>query len=195
MLTLLAKLHALLFRGCLWLLRLPFKALWAGFLAILMLLGEEFRRWAGIAMSGLLIVVMGKVTLNYAPPTMGRPIALAVLAFLALWALAVRRAIHLTRANNLFRVRNRKAFRDLFGEVRGTRRDMTEGLARATRGRRVGLVFGSNRRDRAAEREAAEQAAEREARRTFTEQAAKAERDQWAEQAGREHNPFAKQGR
>jgi len=145
----LARLHGLLFQGCLWLLRQPFRGLWAFFLAVLALLGEEFRRWAGLAVSGVLIVLAGKATLNYAPADAKQPLVLVVLALLAIWALAVWRAARVSRANNLVRVRQRQAFRDLAKEVKGGRRDVLEGMARATQRRRVGLVFPSNWRRRA----------------------------------------------
>ena len=56
MFGLLGWLHALLFRGVLWLLKLPLKALLAFAVAVLALLGEEVRRWLGVLMAGLMIL-------------------------------------------------------------------------------------------------------------------------------------------
>jgi hypothetical protein len=183
MVKLLAWLHALLLRGCLWALKLPLKALWALLLSILALLGEEFRRWAGIAMAGLLIVVAGKVTLGVAPEAVKRPIVLAVLAMLALWALSVRRAAQLTRQNNLMRVRQRQAFRELHRDVRGMggqvgrlRGELVAGAARRAKGTRAEVLFPSNREDRA-RRAAAEQAARERAAQTRA-----AERKAWEDE-------------
>jgi hypothetical protein len=157
----LAYVHGLLFRGCLWLLRLPFRTLWSAFLAFLALLGEEFRRWAGLAVSGLLILGAGKATLNYAPASLKRPLVLTVLTFLVIWALAVRRAAHLTKENNLRQVRQRKAFQELKGDVHkigeGVGGRVLEGAATRARGTLFEGMFGSNRaahRDAEAERAA-----------------------------------------
>ena len=48
MLSALAYVHTLLFRLCWWLLKLPVRAIWATLLTMVALLGEEFRRWAGL---------------------------------------------------------------------------------------------------------------------------------------------------
>lgn len=162
MVALLARLHGLLFRLVLWLVRLPLAALWALLLSVLALLGEEVRRWVGIAMAGLLIVVMGKVTLGAAPASIRTPVVLAVLAMLSLWALTLRRAARITMANNLVKVRQRQSFRELRGEVGqlgGRLEGLRGGVARRAKGTRAEVLFPSNREDRA-KQAAAEQAAQ-----------------------------------
>lgn len=149
MVKLLVWVHALLYRGLWAVLRLPFRALWAAVLAVVALLGEEFRRWAGLVVWGVLLVGAGKLTVNYAPAGTARPLALTLLLLTLIWALAVRRAAHWTRRNNLVAVRNRKAFRELKGDVGEVRGRLTDGLARATQGTPADRLFKSNREDRA----------------------------------------------
>jgi hypothetical protein len=161
----LAWLHGLLFRLCLWALRLPFKAVLAAVTLVVAWLGEEFRRWAGLAVSGVVLVLAGKAVLNYAPPEIKQPLALMVLALLGIWALAVVRAARYTRyliRANLQPVRTRQTFRHLFGEVRGLGgrvETLRDGLGRRARGTRFEGAWRSNRADRAQEAAAAEQAA------------------------------------
>lgn len=167
MFKLLGWLHLKLYQAVLWLLGLPFKALWSFLLAVLALLGEELRRWAGIAMFGLLVFLAGKATLSYAPMPVKKPLVLAELALVAVWSLVAFRAARYTMSNNLRLVRQRMYFRSLIGEVRDIRGRFTDGLARAAHGTPVGGVFKSNREKdaraeaqaRAAQQRAAEQAA------------------------------------
>jgi hypothetical protein len=196
----LAWIHALLFRLVLWALLVPLKAVLAAVTLVVAWLGEEFRRWAGLAVSGALLVIAGKAVLNYAPPEMKQPLALTVMALLAVWALAVARSArytrHLIRAN-LQPVRTRRTFRQLFGkqaelgeQVKGVRTDIGKGMARRARGTPAEGVFRANREARAAEHEEAVAAAQREA----AAQRARAEREDWAADVNAEHDPFAKQG-
>jgi hypothetical protein len=169
MFTVLARLHGLLFRLCLWLLRLPLQAIWAAFALVLAWLGEEFRRWAGLAASGALLVLAGKAVLNYAPPEVKKPLLLALLALLGIWALAVIRAARYTRfliRANLQPVRTRQTFKRLFGkqaelgkQIQATRADIGRGMARRARGTPLEGWWGSNREDRAREAAQAEAAA------------------------------------
>jgi hypothetical protein len=176
----LAYVHAQLLRLCLWLLKLPFKALWSSLLAVVALLGEEFRRWAGLAVAGLLIVGAGKATLQFAPAGARRPLVLTVLVLLVVWALAVRRAVRVTRRNNLVAVRQRQAFRELRGDVGQIRGRVTDGLARATRDTPFGGAFKGNREETAkAEARVAAEIRAAEAERM----AAEAEQRVWDEQA------------
>jgi hypothetical protein len=190
----LAYLHALLLRLCLWLLKLPFKALLATLAAVLALLGEEARRWAGMLMAGLLIFLAGKVTMNYAPPELKRPLAMTVLVLVAIWSLAAMRAARFTMANNLLRVRQRQMFRQLAGDVgqlgdrlQTMRGEVVEGVARRARGTVAEGVFQSNRAKRAEEQAAAEATAERAER----ERAAAAEWDQAVAAKRAERERFA----
>ena len=166
-------LHAALLRLCLWLLSLPFKAVWSFVVAVLMLLGEEVRRWVGLAMSGLLILLAGRAALNYAPDGIQRPLVLTVLVLVCIWALAVRRAFHYTMHNNLRMVRQRMWFREVAGNVRNLRTEITERMARRAEGTAVGGAFRTNRAKTERVRQAA---AERAAERTAAEAAAEAER-------------------
>lgn len=184
------KLHELVVAAVWGLARLLGRSVGRFLLAVWLLLNEEVRRYFGLAVWGVLIVLAGKGTLNYAPAGTKEPLLLSVLLLLGIWALAVRRAVRITKENNLIKVQNRKAFRDLRADVQGTRRDMLEGLARATRGRRVGLLFGSNRQRNADEQAAAEAAAAQVAREQAAEvaweqavAAKRAEREQFAEAA------------
>jgi hypothetical protein len=156
------KLHALVVAAVWGLARLLGRGVWSFILAVFALFGEEFRRWVGLVAWGVLLVGAGKATLNYAPPGTRQPLLLTVLLLLGIWALAVRRAAHLTRTNNLRMVRQRQAFRELSGDVRDVRGRMTEGLARATQGTPLGQVFRPNR-ERTAKAEADNRAAQRRA--------------------------------
>lgn len=148
------KLHALAIAAAWWLLRLAGRSVWSFVLAVIALLGVEFRRWAGLAVWGVLIVLAGKLALH-AP--MGRqPLLLTVLLVLGLWALAVRRAAHVTRENNLVKVRQQQAFRELRGDVKDVRRSVGDGIANVTWGTPVERLSKRNR-DRG-DREAAEEA-------------------------------------
>lgn len=154
------KLHALVIWVVWGGLRLAGRAVWSFVLAVFALLGEEFQRYAGLTVWGVLIVLGGKMALH-APAGVRQPLLLTVLLLLGIWALALRRATKVTRANNLVKVRQRQAFRELKGEVAKTRGAVVEGLARRTRGTRGGRAFRSNREaeDAAAEQAAREQRA------------------------------------
>jgi hypothetical protein len=201
----LAWLHGLLFRLCLWALRLPFKAVLAAVMLVVAWLGEEFRRWAGLAVSGVVLVLAGRAVLNYAPPEVKRPLVLTVLVLLGIWALAVIRAARYTRfliRANLQPVRTRQTFRNLFGEVRGLGgrvETLRDGLGRRARGTPIEGAWRSNRQRRADEQAAAEAAAIRDARQRDAEAAweqavaakraererfAAAARARWTEQGG-----------
>lgn len=162
-------LHGLLFRLVLRLLTIPFRAIWAAVLLVLAMLGEEVRRWAGIVVSGLLVVGAGKAVLTFAPAPTRMPLSLAVLLLLCIWALAVRRAAWYSAHNNLRGVRQRRAFRELSGEVSDVRQRLPEMMARATWGTPAQGAFRSNRQrvHREAEQEARarDAAAEEERRR------------------------------
>jgi hypothetical protein len=125
--------------------------------------------------------------MGFAPDTAKRPLVLGVLTLLVLWALAVRRAAHLTRENNLIKVRQRQAFRELRGDVRDLRGDAIRGMARATQGTPVGGVFRSNR-EQDAQAEARTRAAEAEA--TAAAQAAEAEQQRLDDLAAAEPSPY-----
>src|SRR5262245_13412514 len=161
---------------------MPFKAMWATVLALLALLGEEFRRWVGILTAGLLIFLAGKATLNYAPPDLKKPLALMVLALVAVWSLAELRAARFTLGNNLRAVRQRMWFRELAGNVKDLRGSLSERMARATENTPVGGAFKDNRvkRSRAEEREA-ERLAEHEADERHRDELADMEHDPYEE--------------
>jgi hypothetical protein len=177
----LAYVHAQLFRLCLWLLKLPLKAIWGTLQAMLSLLGQEVRRWLGVAVAGLLILGAGKATMSFAPVELKRPLALTVLVLVAIWALAVRRAAHHTMHNNLYRVRQLRWNKELRGEVSDMGKRVTEGMAKATRGTPLDRLFD---RDHRAKVEADARAAEAHAaaeRRAAAEEAAHWSPEQVAE--------------
>lgn len=183
----LAWLHALLFRVVFWALRLPFRALWATLVAILALLGEEVRRYLGLAMMGLLVFLFGKATLNFAPDSVKLPLVLVTLALVCIWALAVVRAIRFTLGTNLRAVRQRMYFRELAGQVGqlGDRWDgAVEAMATRTRGTRAGRLFPRNR-------EADEQAA-REAEAIAARERAAADHEEWLDNLPPDHDPYAR---
>lgn len=184
------KIHELVVAAVWGLARLLGRSVGRFLLAVWLLLNEEVRRYIGLAVWGVVIVGAGKGTLNYVPAGTREPLLLVVLLLLGIWALAVRRAVRITKDNNLVKVQQRKAFRDLRADVQGTRRDMLAGLARRTRGTPAGGVFRSNReatRQQAADAEQARLEAD-------AARAARAERDRENEHLGAEHDPFVKQG-
>lgn len=174
-------------------LRLAGRSVWSFVLAVLALLGEEVRRYGGLAVWGVLIVGAGKLALH-APAGTRQPLLLTVLLLLGIWALAVRRAAHLTRENNLFKVRQRQAFRELKGDVQQLRigQRIIEGTATRTRGTRAGRMFKANR-DADAQAEADARAAEAQAEAERRQAAADDQRRQ--DLADREPDPYATQPR
>jgi hypothetical protein len=178
--------HNLVYRAIWGLGRWILTAIWRWMLVVYALLHEEVRRYLGLALSGTLIVLFGKATLNYAPPPAKRWLVLVCLVMLAVWAMAVRRGIRYTRHNNLMRVRQRAAIQNMAADVASTRRQVTEGLARRTQGSRTGRLFKANRDADAAEAaraEAEQQAADAAA----AEQSA---RDAYLESLPPDHDPF-----
>ena len=188
-------LHGALLGLLLWAARLLGRSLWNTVGALLALLGEEVRRYLGLTLWGVVIFLFGKAVMNFAPPNTKTPLVLVVLGLVVVWGLAVVRAVRFTRQNNLIRVRNRMAFKELRSEVGrvgrrldGIRGGVVEGVARRTRGTRFGGLFRVNRdaaadeqaqRDIAAQREAEERHAE--AERVAAERAARERRSRWAE--------------
>lgn len=158
MFGLLAGLHALLFRLVLWLLRMPLKALWALLLSVLALLGEEFRRWLGILVAGLMIAGVSWLALKVAAQQVLVLLTVMLMGFI--WLYGVFRAAQLTAENRVWKVRQRQAFKELKGEVGTLRGEVVEGMARRAKGTVAEVVFRSNRADRAQERAAAAAAAE-----------------------------------
>lgn len=161
MFVFLTRLHGLLLRLCIWLLQLPLKAVWAAVALVLAWLGEEFRRYLGLAVSGAVLVVAGKALLNYAPPDVKRPLALTLLLLLLLWLLAVARAVRYTHfliRANLQPVRTRQTFRNLFGKQEEIGKQV-QGLGRRAYGTPIGGVWKGNRQRRDRERAEAEAAA------------------------------------
>ena len=142
--------------------RLVGRALWSFIVAVLALLGEEFRRWAGLAVWCVLLVAFGKLALAM-PDGVRRPLLLTDLLLLGIWALAVRRAARITRHNNLVKVRQRRAFKELADDVKGVRGGLIEGMARRTQDHPVGRVFGSNRRRSARQEQQRQAKTERDA--------------------------------
>jgi hypothetical protein len=179
--------HNLVYRLVFALVRLIVGTIWRWMLVVYALLHEEVRRYLGLALSGTLIVLFGKATLNYAPPPAKRWLVLACLVMLAVWAMAVRRGIRYTRHNSLMRVRNRQAIRDLAANVEGTRRQVTEGLARRAQGTRAARLFKAHRDTDAAEAARAEQ----EQRAADAAEAERVARDAHLDSLPPDHDPYA----
>jgi hypothetical protein len=179
--------HNLIYRLVFALVRWIMGSIWRWLLVVYALLHEEVRRYLGLALSGTLIVLFGKATLNYAPPPAKRWLVLVCLVMLVIWAMAVRRGIRYTRHNSLLRVRNRQAMRDLAANVEGTRRQVTEGLARRTRRGPGGRLFKANR-----DADAAEAArAEAEQRAADAAEAERMARDAHLDSLPPDHDPYA----
>lgn len=166
MFSLLGWLHALAFRFCVWLLKLPFQAVASTIRALLALLGEELRRWLSVVMAGLMVWVIARAALKFAS---GVPAVMLVVALMAaLWFYGLLRAAHYTWTNNLVRVRQRQYFKQLVGQqaelgdrLQAMRGEVVQGVARRARGTVAESVFQSNRAKRAEEQAAAEATAER----------------------------------
>jgi len=154
---LLGWLHALLFRGVLWLLKLPLKALLAFLVAVLALLGEEVRRWLGVLMAGVMILGVSWALLKVA----ARQQFVLLLAMLLglLWLRAVFVAAHMTARNRLIAVRQRQAFRELKGDVSTLRGEVVEGMARRAWGTPAEGMWKGNRQRRLREQAEADAAA------------------------------------
>jgi len=201
-------LHAGLLRLLLWAARFLGRSLWNTVGAFLALLGEEVRRYLGLALWALVIWLAGKATMSYAPPGTKTPLVLVILGLVVIWGLAVVRAVRFTRHNNLIRVRQRQAFKELRGEVGqvggrldNLRREIVGGVAKRARGTPFEGAWRSNRDAKAKAEQEARDAAERakRQRRAAEKQAAerrraKEEHDRWAEEAQFDHDPFQRQG-
>jgi hypothetical protein len=165
-------LHAGLLRLLLWAARFLGRSLWNTVGAFLALLGEEVRRYLGLALWAVVIWLAGKATMNYAPPGTKTPLVLVILGLVVIWGLAVVRAVRFTRHNNLIRVRQRQYFRELRGEVSQVGERVTDalgsardGLAKRAKGTPAEGLFWANRDEKAkaeADAHAAAEQAERE---------------------------------
>ncbi len=202
MFTLLGRLHLALFRLVLWLLKMPLVALWALLLSVVALLGQEVRRWLGILVAGLMIAGVSWAVLKVAADQVLALLVVMLLGFV--WLFGVFRALRLTMANRIWKVRQQQAFKDLRGEVRGvgdrlqdTLGDARDGLARRAKGTPAEGLFWANRDAKAkaeADAQVAAAQAEREqaaateweqavaAKRAERERFAAAAADRWADQ-------------
>jgi len=188
-------LHAGLLRLLLWAARFLGRSLWNTVGAVLVLLGEEVRRYLGLALWALVIWLAGKATMSYAPPGTKTPLVLVLLGLVVIWGLAVVRAVRFTRHNNLIRVRQRQAFKELRDEVVGVggRLDtLRDGLGRRAWGTPAEGMWKGNRQRRLREQaEASAAAADAEQKRAdeaaWEEAVAakRAEREQFAAAAAR----------
>ena len=89
--TIVIWIHNLIYRLAFGLVRFGLGLIWRWVLVIVALLGEEVRRYAGLALSGTIIVLFGKLTLAAPlPEGVKRWLVLFVLVMLATWAMAVR---------------------------------------------------------------------------------------------------------
>ena len=160
--TLIVWVHNLVYRLVFGLVRLTLSLVWRWVLVVVALLSEEVRRYAGLALSGAIIVLMGKLFLVVpVPEPVRRWLVLSLLVVLAIWAMAVRRAVRYTRHNNLYRMRQKKSVRDLHEKVGDIQGRVNEGLARRARGTPLEGAWSANRSARAEEQAAAQRAAER----------------------------------
>jgi hypothetical protein len=95
-------------RIAVWVVLLPFRALWGTLKTILALLGEETRRWFGLTVWGLMLWPVAQASARWY-----RPLLPWVLLAVLVWLWACVRAVRLTLANRLVAVRGRAAFRKL----------------------------------------------------------------------------------
>jgi hypothetical protein len=192
-LKLVAWLHVVVFRLAAWLVGFGLKAIGKWVLVVVALLGEEVRRYLGLALSGTIIVLMGKLILGL-PEMPGKRWAIGiVLLMLAIWAGAVHRALRYTRRNTLMRVKNRQAIKGMAADIAHVRGKVNEGLAKRARGTRAESLWAANRSARQEEQAAADRAAERaevERERERRDRASDRERVLELEHLGPDHNPF-----
>ena len=180
--ALIVWIHNLVYRLIFGLVRLTLSLVWRWVLVVVALLSEEVRRYAGLALSGAIIVLMGKLFLVVpVPEPVRRWLVLSLLVVLAIWAMAVRRAVRYTRHNNLYRVRQKQSVRDLHSKVGDIQGRVTDGLAQRTRGTAMEGVFSANRSARAEERAAAERATEKAERDRMSQEETDRELDRLAE--------------
>jgi hypothetical protein len=182
----LAQVHGLLLRLVLWLLKQPFIAMAGLVKASIVLLGEEARRWAGVLMAGLMILGVCWVILKTASD---QTLAMLLVILLGMgWLAAVFKALELTTANRIWKVRQRQMFRKLSGIEDRLGERVTDTMARATQGTPIEGAFRSNRADKARAQQHAQAAAEQEA----AERQAAAERDQHLDElAAAEPSPYS----
>lgn len=192
-----AWLHLAVFRLAAWLIGWTLKGLGKWALVLLALLGEEFRRYAGLVLSGTVIVVMGKLILALPDMPGKRWALLVVLGMLAVWAGALRRAARHTRHNSLLRTRNRQAMKGMAADIATVRGKVTDGLAKRAKGTPLEGAWSSNRSAREEERAAAERAASQAeadraaaAERDRRDRVSREERERELEMMAAEHNPF-----
>ena len=173
------------FQLVLWIVKLPFRAGETFFKTVLAWLGMEVRRWVGILIGGVLVLIVAQAIVKRTQP--GSAWRLVALLMCLIWLVALFSAARLTMEYlSLRRVRQNRQFVELAEGVRNL-----QGQMRTLQGQLVSTaaaqqpwrtpvegVFSANRSARAEERAAAQRAA------------AQAERERVPDAPIPDHDPF-----
>jgi hypothetical protein len=154
------------FQLVLWIVKLPFRAGQTFFRTVLVWMGMEVRRWVGILVGGVLVLIVAQTIIRETQP--GSPWRLVALLMCLIWLVALFGAGRMTLEYlSLRRVRQNRQFVELAEGVRNI-----QGQVRSLQGQLVGTaaqqpwrtpvegVFSANRSARAEERAAGQHAAE-----------------------------------
>jgi hypothetical protein len=160
------RLIGTVFQLVLWIVKIPFRAGRALFRTSQAWLDMEIRRWVGILVGGLLVLILAQAIVKATPP--GSSWRLAALLMCLIWLVALFSAARLTMEYfSLRRVRQTQAFFELTEGVRNLQGQVTtlQGQVVSTAAQQaprtpVEGVFSANRSARAEERVAAESTAE-----------------------------------
>jgi hypothetical protein len=150
------------FQLVLWIVKLPFRAGQTFFRTVLVWMGMEVRRWVGILVGGVLVLIVAQTIIRETQP--GSPWRLVALLMCLIWLVALFGAGRMTLEYlSLRRVRQNRQFVELAEGVRNI-----QGQVRSLQGQLVGTaaaqqpwrtpvegVFSANRSARAEERAAA----------------------------------------
>jgi hypothetical protein len=147
------------FQLVLWIVKLPFRAGQTFFRTVLVWMGMEVRRWVGILVGGVLVLIVAQTIIRETQP--GSPWRLVALLMCLIWLVALFGAGRMTLEYlSLRRVRQNRQFVELAEGVRNI-----QGQVRSLQGQLVGTaaaqqpwrtpvegVFSANRSARAEER-------------------------------------------
>lgn len=153
------------FQLVLWVIKLPFRAGETFFKTLVAWLNIEARRWVGIGVGGVLVLIIARAILRETQP--GSSWRLVALLMCLIWLVALFSAARLTMEYfSLRRVRQARAFveltegvRNLQGQVSALQGQLVSTAAQRAPGSPVEGVFSADRSARAEERPAAQRAA------------------------------------
>jgi hypothetical protein len=103
-----ARAHGMARGALVWVLLLPFRALWGTVKTVLALLGEEVRRWFALVLWGLMLWPVAQASARWY-----RPLLPWVLLAVLVWLWACVRAVRWTLHNRLAAVRAREFYKRL----------------------------------------------------------------------------------